>query len=522
MISINTLPEINIPAEIKLLSFDVFDTLLIRTIDPPDAAKNLVAERIVQKQLFTLSAEQILAIRYKEEKRLRELASSAGFDPECSVAEIFTALLDRLSAPASLLPQLISIELEVEKELTLPMPGMIAILKKFAQHYTIVATSDTYLSGDQVRELLEVAGYSSLISKVYASSDYRVGKGSGRLFQTVSSCEHLHESEILHIGDNFRADFLAPLKLGIKAILFFDEWNQHRKGILQRVCGTPQSPFWKAHAFFSRIFSLERNLESSASQPYLWGKEVVGPMLAIFTHLLYREIRNSDIKCLFFVARDGYLLKKLFLMFAEMDGVDMQKQAVYLSLSRYTVVLASIHELGAREVKLFGFGCTRLREVIERLGIKDHAIVADILTGLGLTYDVVLSEQDLATAIKRLFNHQLFHSLVLESAKTMRENLSSYLAQSKFFDQSQHIALIDIGWLGTIQTCIEHAFRDRIDLPHITGLYFALSPPVHEDTNVSTKRGLMYDYRDATPDEMAISFFGRRGSFQPAHFMALR
>ena len=513
MITIQQLQQLKIPPEVRVVSFDVFDTLLIRTIDPPDEVKTIVAQKLVKKCIIPLSVAEILEVRRKEELKLRIRASAAGFDPECSVEEIYSAMLEQCGLPDSLLPVMLDIELQVEKDLTAPMPGMVEVLKGLSSNCRIVATSDTYLSGNQVEELLVVAGYGGLISKVYASCDYRQGKGSGRLFRVVISVEKLLPEEILHVGDNFHADFLSPTDLGITAFFLFEEWNYCRKELLAVGGRYPSTTYWRAQHFFNRILSLEKSC--GASEAFLWGRQVVGPVLTVFTQLLYEKILRGDVRRLYFVARDGYLLKKLFLLFDSHYGSVLHAQIEYLCLSRFTAALASIHDLGSRENGLFRLGCCRLQEVFVRLDLNSSSGAVEIATALSFDTERPMNDKDLSIALEQLFAYPQFRDMVLERADLMREKLSTYL-ESKGFFQDSKVALIDIGWLGTIQSSIEHAFGDRKDWPKIQGLYLALSSPVNIDAG--EKQGLIYDYREANPDDMALSFFREAFEFSTRAF----
>jgi hypothetical protein len=87
----------------------------------------------------------------------------------------------------------------------------------------------------------------------------------------------------------------------------------------------------------------------------------------------------------------------------------------------------------------------------------------------------------------------------------MRELLEQYLRQLGFFSNGSRIALIDVGWTGTIQDCIEEIFGESPDFPAITGYYLALNPPITKSQR--NKKGLIYDFRKSYPEEMSITFF---------------
>jgi hypothetical protein len=77
--------------EYSVYSFDVFDTLLRRRLDPPEEVKLLVAQRISECLAgsgIDRDAEGILAERNKVEDDLRQAARSRGLDLGASLDDI--------------------------------------------------------------------------------------------------------------------------------------------------------------------------------------------------------------------------------------------------------------------------------------------------------------------------------------------------------------------------------------------------------------------------------------------------
>ena len=74
-------------------------------------------------------------------------------------------------------------------------------------------------------EHCNITNYDSL----YVSNEYGVNKISGKLFKIVLNQKGIKQSEIVHIGDSVKADFLGARKVGIKSILI------RRKNRLKRL-----------------------------------------------------------------------------------------------------------------------------------------------------------------------------------------------------------------------------------------------------------------------------------------------
>ena len=48
------------------------------------------------------------------------------------------------------------------------------------------------------------------------------------------------------------------------------------------------------------------------SEFYYWGKNTIGPILTLYIHLFITEIQKEEIERFYFVARDGFILQKIF------------------------------------------------------------------------------------------------------------------------------------------------------------------------------------------------------------------
>ena len=133
---------------------------------------------------------------------------------------------------------------------------------------------------------------------------------------------------------------------------------------------------------------------------------------------------------------------------------------------------------------------TSVKSVMDRLGLGESKEVNEILKKYNIDTSENLSYTRLKKTIKTLITKPEFTNVVLNHSRKMRKLLEKYLRQEGIFSSKDgRIAMVDIGWLGTIQSCIEHAFSEFEDFPSITGYYLALNPPLF-DLSVN-KKGLI-------------------------------
>ena len=177
---------------LKLVSFDVFDTLLRRSIAPPGRSKVPAAKAIVnllKKYGINVAVKEILILRRRIEQRLGKSYREVGKDWECPIDEVFVNLLKEFLSSkdaAEYAPQIVQTEIEAELSVIRPEKGMgdaLAQLRKIG--LPIVLVSDMYLSGTHVRLLLDKCHFTGLFDDLYVSSDYKLCKRTGRLYELI-------------------------------------------------------------------------------------------------------------------------------------------------------------------------------------------------------------------------------------------------------------------------------------------------------------------------------------------------
>ncbi len=192
----------------QAVSFDVFDTLLLREVHRP-------------KDIFYLlepCAESRFGVRDFYKKRVEAERRARTFAPggECNFDEIYAALAQEIGPCAADLQ-------ERERRLEACFSVANPVMKRafgYARERgkTVLIISDMYLPAAVIRTLLQNAGYPDC--PLYVSNEYRCNKQSGALFQYVQKELDLTAKTWLHVGDNPVGDCEAPRALGIDAYLY--------------------------------------------------------------------------------------------------------------------------------------------------------------------------------------------------------------------------------------------------------------------------------------------------------------
>jgi len=499
---------------VRCVSFDVFDTLLARCIEPPDAVLERLAQLVADK-LPAHSSAQVLAARREAEHALRQEMLAQGLDHECHHDTLVQAWVTRLAGQRDVLLEAFihTQERRLETLALAAKPGAVALLGWLRQQQVrVIAVSDMYLGHDHVYALLDACGLGALIDQVYVSSEFGLGKYSGRLHSQVLALEGLQPAQVVHVGDNLVSDMRAPLRLGIEAV-FLDEKAQRlrrrRQALSARMARL--GGVWSGRHFFEAV-AVRQNMLQRAGQAgeaffHHYGRDVLGSAFATFTLALTEKIAQQRPDKIFFLARDGYLFMRLYERWCALQPAPQQPwpQPVYVYASRRVVAMASIAD-GLRHeqaivalynpkqqgllsvLKTFGLAAADFEALARAHGFTDMA--APLADWNDVRLQAFLADEQVQARIRPV-------------GQAARAHLQAYFEQQGFF-ACERAALVDIGWNGTIQKFLYESFGQRPDYPEVHGWYLAFVAAMHGDFGMGERiEGLLLDARRGDAYERA-------------------
>ncbi len=336
-ISPHELPHALDGSDATILSLDCFDTLLWRLSHAPRCIFGDIGPAAPE-------ADQ----RRRAEGLARAHAVLTRNSNEATLTEIYDFLLPGASAAER--KAAIAAELEAEARACFAFAPTVALMREARRRgLTIVIVSDTYLDADQLRALIaasagaEVAG---LIDRVFASSDHGRSKGEG-LFRDVLRALGARPADLLHLGDNPKADAEAPARLGIPCRhlqQFLPETEQRLR--LEAATsamlhgGGRAGPAWQFHRAATAI--AEPQFDHDALR---LGHSVLGPLFTAFDLWLKAEAARLATKTsgkvhALFLLRDGHLPHALW----EARGGSPHAAAVRVEISRFCATAASFRD----------------------------------------------------------------------------------------------------------------------------------------------------------------------------------
>ncbi len=476
-------------------SFDVFDTSLVRIWARPTHLFWEVGYQLQKNGLIQISPEAWAHQRVEAETAVRQTTSL----DEVTLAEIYQKLAPSLNWSDVEVEKVKQKEIEIELLSLRPVP---AILKKiqllYQENHRIIFISDMYLPEEVIRTFLKENKVWTPNSTLYVSSEVRVQKESGKLFQYCLAQESLKPSELYHVGDNLHADVEIPRKLRIP----FEAFTQaHLNRYEATIADNTQFPlkFRSLLAGASRLTRLQSQ-ETSLNQKVIWNTtaSAIAPLMFGFVYWCLEEAQKRGLQRLYFVARDGQLLEKIAQVICQKWGYIIDCR--YFYGSRQAWHLPAIQEIGEFElywILAHSDGVSRflsIRSVCDRVNISPEQI-QDVLSRYGFPpakWDLNLQQHE-RNLLKQIFTEKEVTELIISNAADCRQKVIGYFRQEGLGD-GVPFGFVDVGWSGRTQ----HSFSRLLDIAGfypesgLSGFYFALEEQAKRFKN-DRLQGYFYD-----------------------------
>lgn len=448
----------------QVKSFDIFDTVITRKYFVPKDLFYYLGLNLKEIGLIT-DPEKFLNARVEAEERARHNSNKE----EITLNEIY----DNFSSDLGLKSKLTFVK---ELELKYEQESFRIIkenLKKIDEKSIFI--SDTYLP----RELLlsEFNNHKISYSNVYLSSDNRLTKVSGNLYELVVKNLGLAPNKISHLGDNFKSDYLSARSKGISATHYVNSLpNRYEKTVYLK---GPNKMISKTIAGAMKSSRLECPYDGEIKK-IIWetGSNVIGPFLFGYVKWILERCKELGLLKLYFISRDGQILYKIA---KEIDtaynlGIDLH----YIYGSRKALHLPGTTTFDEFTLDwIFDSTFCSLNSVCKRTGLQTEDF-ADAINDMELNdYDrnlTILERKELANSMA---SSTYIQNKIKETAQQARAIIVDYFLQEGFTIDGK-MGIVDLGWRGRLQSSISKILIDGKIYPKegIVGFYVGLSNPI--------------------------------------------
>jgi len=499
-----------IAATVDTVSFDLFDTLLVRRIHDPDLVKLPVARFIAdmaQEKGLNWSQERVQNLRDTIEQRHRRETGEKFDDHEACYPRYMQEMLSEIFAEEgdeALFDTVADYEVAMENRMLVPRGEFIDWLKELRQQgKKILIVSDIYLPAIYLERFVAHAGFLDLVDGVVSSADSFLAKASGKAFPLLQKQYSLDPDRWLHVGDNPISDGLRPLEFGIQALVLHDASEKRRKSVIRRLVNYSDGrPFWRGRALQQLMQPLEyENIERD--DLYVEGYSFLGPLIGAFVQHIAERSEALVIGKVFFLSREGWTFKKYWEeSIPQIFPGKQQLETEYLYVSRMALAGASCAYQGlsqtSADIVFLPTGNSDFLDVCRVFSLDPEPFVSH-LARHELTDKTVLSHlhegylQENRVRFSELIEDDAFQEEVKRQTRPANDALQRYLEDVGFYDH-QDIALVDIGWLGTIQRFFYGAIAHRSDAPRCHGMLFGATRGIPFPTSTANSvEGVIYD-----------------------------
>lgn len=442
-------------SNIKLISCDIFDTLLLRKFIEPNDVFEKVAEIAIEKKIINKNITPIdfMKLRMEAQRRARNRKKEDFGHREVSLEEIYNEF------PESFIKnELIDLELNIEKEFIYLNDKVYKFLNYCKlKEMKVVLLSDMYLSSEQIKGILQNAGADlSIFDEIIVSCEYNKSKHERELFTVlINKYRTINTDEIIHIGDNYQSDYLNPLSFGITSYHYQLEQSKEEKYKLEIV----KKDFCIKEIYYLRK-RLSFNNKYNTEEENFWydfGATVLGPVLTNFVEYIISIAREEKIKDIYPIMRDGYIYQKIIELHMKITGEKYNIKPLYTSrLSTYLSTIEKFDEIVL--ASLIHNSVLTVEGLFNRLKLQEHPFAKYNHETFSSTKSIINKDgQTLYDSIIEFLLSDKIRQQINNNIQLDRKLLVEYIEQT--VNTKNKIITIDVGYNGTVNSSIEKALE---------------------------------------------------------------
>lgn len=486
--------------EVKVVSFDVFDTALIRPFMKPEDVFRCLNHEF--ENLMPGTRLEFSKIRVKTESELRreKIYSANSSAEDISLDEIYEKIQKIYNLTDDVKNRLQELEIETEKKFLTKRKSIFNLyLLTLHLNKKVVFTSDMYVDCDLLHSILYSNGYTDC-SGVFVSSTFSASKRTGKLYQKVLDYFGIEGRELVHIGDNWETDIIKAREYGIKAIfypkttdcIFYNISDIHTthslggfKGRINSLInyekgltyfGVRNAIALAANKLYDMPFLSYNDWSEGNASPQFFGYMALGMHLLGITKWIAGNCEKEHYDKLVFIARDGYLPMKAYEIYQKHLSKN-KKKTEYFYTSRKAALACGI----ATKDDLY--------DIYEQLG-TDKLTGSKIAEMLSPVLDLDRLDTRQRKKLENVVDSNLSYCDLVDDifvqifdekkAEIYNRKVSKYF--SEIFDGKT--ALVDIGYSGRTQELIYKMIQRSVD-----GFF------IHKNDEECLKRENKYHFR---------------------------
>lgn len=434
-----------------LYSFDVFDTVITRKTATPQGVFKWMQEELLHNSAYAVIPEYVrrnfYALRIRIEHLVRVNHCYNGVE-DISLSQIYEGFVQTGYVNEEQSHQLEELENQTELACVLGISENISVIRKRIQAgQRVILISDMYLSESTIRRMLAAADPVLAGLPLYVSGEYKKSKWTGSLYPLVRQREGVEYSQWTHMGDNAYSDVEVPKHLGIRASRFlFPEKKEMEEYSLSEE---------KDSVYVEFAAGASRYVRSEKKRTGAWSVGVTAGANILLPYVLWilDRAREQGIRRLYFVARDGYILKKIADKIIRANGDLIETHYIYGSRKAWR--LPGISATNDDLVELLGWSHPPKTDTPGKLADALGITEAELLSFLpqGFEREIRFSSYTLHVAATHLNENTAFKEFLFEKHKKARMLVKKYLTENIDI-HDERFAFVELAGSGYTQRCL--------------------------------------------------------------------
>ena len=314
----------------KIISFDIFDTLMTRTVAEPEMVFDMVSRRA--------QSEGIEVQSFRKERVKAQLESGL---VNANLDEVYEKFSENTGISTEQSDRLKKIELECESDVLVPRTTIVELFRyALSTRKKVYLTTDMYLNRRDIVSLLNrkgITGYFDILD----SCEYRKLKLEGLFEELVATNPG---ERVLHIGDSYINDCVCAEAAGVDSCLIpagknlTDSVNIH---IPDKCTLEPDDiviGYQTSELCNDPFINTNKLLDIGDQLAYSIGYSCMGPLLLSLVQWMTKATDIGQYDGLLLSARDGYLLEKILKKLKEQATIPNSVEIHYFYTSRKAAV----------------------------------------------------------------------------------------------------------------------------------------------------------------------------------------
>ena len=451
--------------ESELVSFNVFDTLLVNKMATREGLFLEIQERLQslrgEKEFPDFLIDNFFTLRVNAENLARANFCNDEIQ-EITLRQIYCALSITGGVSKACEEQLIELEEEVVKSNLCLVEENLHLLQELKKSSNVLLLAETYYSRELVDAVFEMVCPELLDYELVVTSVCKKNKETAAVYHLIRFYKNVLFPVWDHYGNDKVLDYEIPASLEITPHLISGEelFPFEQKLIALNI---DKISFQKNIG----ISYAARAMDSQMDRNKRIGCAVGGPLFFSYVHWLLQRCEQEGIKRLYFVARDGYLLKKIADLMIQMEQREVSTHYIYGSRKAWRMAtlsenncdlekfIANSSEIQIRTVKEIA----DIFQIPVEL-INEH--ISEIFNEKGY---LDIDEYDFVRQL--IFHNKDLEEKLIAYHASKRKMLREYLKQEIDFSD-EHFAFVELSGSGFTQECISDVMAELTDFPVIT------------------------------------------------------